>query len=129
MAQNNVEVLPGDTIVVPAAPIVYVLGEVIKPGGYILNSTTGVSLVRVVAAAGGPTRLASTGGTKMLRRTPDGLQQVPVKLKDILKAKAPDIPVQADDIIYVPNSRLKTVLNTGQLLTSLGTAAIYNAAF
>jgi polysaccharide export outer membrane protein len=129
LAQNNVEVLPGDTIVVPAAPIVYVLGEVIKPGGYILNSTTGVSLVRVVAAAGGPTRLASTGGTKMLRRTPDGLQQVPVKLKDILKAKAPDIPVQADDIIYVPNSRLKTVLNTGQLLTSLGTAAIYQAAF
>jgi polysaccharide export outer membrane protein len=129
LARNNAEVLPGDTIVVPAAPIVYVLGEVNKPGGYVLNSTNGVTLVRVVAAAGGPTRLASTGGTKMLRRTPDGLQQVAVKLKDILKAKSPDIPVQADDIIYVPSSRLKTALNAGQVLTSVGTAAIYRAAF
>jgi polysaccharide export outer membrane protein len=85
--------------------------------------------MQAVAAAGGPSRLASVGGTKMLRRTPTGLQEVRVRLKDIMHAKAPDVPVQAEDIIFVPNSRIKTALNGGQLLTALGTAAIYQGAF
>lgn len=125
MALSNVEILPGDTLVVPTAPIVYVLGEVNKPGGYILNSVNGVTLLRVVAAAGGPTHAASVGGTKMVRSTPTGLQELQVPLKKILHAKAPDMPVQADDIIYVPSSRIKAVLNAGALATSLGTVALY----
>src|SRR5438445_3247135 len=108
MASRNVELLPGYTVVVAKAGIVYVLGEVGKPGGYVLNSTGGVTVLRVIAAAGGPTHVASVGGTKMLRRTPNGLQELPVPLKELLHAKVADIPVQADDIIYVPTSRLKT---------------------
>lgn len=126
MAQSNVEVRPGDTIVIPAAPIVYVLGEVGKPGRYVLGSgINGVTVLRVVAAAGGPTRDASLGGTKMLRRTPTGLQQVPVPLKKIINAKAADVPLESDDIIFIPNSRFKEVLNGGALVTSLGTTALY----
>jgi len=125
MALNNVEILPGDTVVVPAAPIVYMLGEVSKPGGYVLNSINGVTLLRVFAAAGGPTHAASVGGTKMVRRTPSGLQELSVPLKNILRAKAPDMPVQADDIIYVPSSNVKAFLNASSLITSLGTLAIY----
>jgi polysaccharide export outer membrane protein len=129
LSRVNVELLPGDTIVVPKAGIVYVLGEVLKPGGYVLNSTGGVTLLRVVAAAGGPTRAAAVGGTKMLRRTPNGLQELPVPLKDLLRAKVADIPVQDEDIIYVPSSRIKTALNAGALLTTLGTTAIYRVPF
>jgi polysaccharide export outer membrane protein len=125
MALSNVEILPGDTVVVPPAPIIYVLGEVNKPGGYILNSTNGVTLLRVFAAAGGSTRTASVGGTKMIRSTPSGLKELQVPLKNILRAKAPDMPVQADDIIYVPSSRIKEVLNVGALATTLGTVALY----
>jgi polysaccharide export outer membrane protein len=125
MALNNVELQPGDTVVVPAAPIVYVLGEVTKPGGYVLGASGGMTVLRVVAAAGGPTRDASLGSTKMLRRTPNGLQQLPVPLKNLLHAKTPDIPLQADDIIFVPNSRLREVLNAGALATTLGTVALY----
>lgn len=124
-ALSNVEILPGDTVVVPAAPIVYVLGEVSKPGGYILNSTNGVTLLRVFAAAGGPTHAASLGGTKMVRRTPSGLQELQVPLKNILRAKAPDMPVQGDDIIYVPSSTIKTILSTGALVNTLTSVAIY----
>lgn len=125
MAQNNLDIQPGDTVVVPAAPIVYVLGEVSKPGGYVLGSGGGVTVLRVVAAAGGPTRDASLGGAKMLRRMPNGLQQIPVPLKKLLHAKAQDIPLEPDDIIYVPNSRMKEILNGGALATSLGTVALY----
>jgi polysaccharide export outer membrane protein len=126
MAQNNVDVQPGDTVVVPAAPIVYVLGEVAKPGGYVLGSgSNGVTVLRVVAAAGGPTRDASVGKTKMLRRTPNGLEQVPVPLKKIISAKAPDVPLEPDDIIFIPNSKLKEIVNGGALVTTLGTTALY----
>ena len=59
MATSNVELQPGDTVVVPKAGIVYVLGEVTRPGGYVLNSTGGITVLQVVAAAGGPTHLAS----------------------------------------------------------------------
>jgi polysaccharide export outer membrane protein len=129
LSRVNVDLLPGDTLVVPRAGIVYVLGEVSKPGGYVLNSTGGVTLLRVVAAAGGPTHSAALGGTKMLRRTPNGLQEIPVPLKDLLRAKVADIPVQADDIIYVPSSRMKAMVNAGALISTLGTTALYRIPF
>jgi polysaccharide export outer membrane protein len=129
LSRVNVELLPGDTVVVPAAPIVYVLGEVTKPGGYVLNSKTGVTLLRVVAAAGGPTHDASVGDTKMLRTTPSGLNQLQVPLKNIMQAKAPDMPVQAEDIIYVPRSRIKAALSPGMLLNTVASVAIYRVPF
>ena len=125
LPQVDVELQPGDTVVVPRAGIVYVLGEVTKPGGYLLNAAGGVSLLRVVAAAGGPTQSAALGRTNMLRRTPSGLQASPVPLKKLLRAKAADIPVQADDIIYIPSSRMKQVLNSGALVSTAGAATIY----
>ena len=125
MAHGNIEIHPGDTVAVPAAPIVYVLGEVGKPGGYVLGSGGGVTVLRVVAAAGGPTRSSAIGGTKMLRRMPNGLKEIPVPLKNIMRAKAPDIPLEPDDIIFVPNSRFKEAINAGALVTSLGSVALY----
>jgi polysaccharide biosynthesis/export protein len=125
MAQSNIDIEPGDTVVVPAGAIVYVLGEVGKPGGYVLGSGNGVTVLRVVAAAGGPTRDASLGGARMIRRTPNGLQEVPVPLKNLLRAKTADIPLQADDILFVPNSRFKEIVNASALVSGLGTAALY----
>ncbi len=125
MAQNNIDIEPGDTVVVPAGAIVYVLGEVGKPGGYVLGSSSGVTVLRVVAAAGGPTRDASLGGARMIRRTPTGLQEVPVPLKKLLRAKTADVPLQPDDILFVPNSRFKEIVNASALVSGLGTAALY----
>lgn len=125
MARNNIELLPGDTVVVPKAEIVYVLGEVNKPGGYALNSSGGLTVLQIVSAAGGPTHLASVSGTKMVRRTPTGLKQIPVPLKDLLSAKVDDIQVEAGDVLYIPSSRVKTALNAGALLSSAGSAAVY----
>jgi len=115
---------PGDTVIVPKAGIVYVLGAVNKPGGYIINSD-GETVLRVLAAAGGPTQGAAEGGTKMLRRTPTGLRELPVPLKKLMHAKTMDISVQADDIIFVPTSRMKQVLNAGALASVATTVAIY----
>lgn len=125
MAQSNVEIEPGDTVVVPTGAIVYVLGEVGKPGGYVLGSGNGVTVLRVVAAAGGPTKDASLGGARMIRRTPNGLQELPVPLKNLLRAKTADVPLQPDDILFVPNNKFKELVNAGALVTGLGTVALY----
>ncbi len=124
-AKANIELQPGDTVVVPKAGIVYVLGEVSRPGGYALNSNGGVTLLQVLAAAGGTTQLASLSGTKMVRRTPSGLKEIPVPMKELLHAKTADLRMQAGDIVYVPSSRVKSALNTGALVSSAGAAAVY----
>jgi len=61
----------------------------------------------------------------MVRSTPNGLQELKVPLKDILHAKEPDMPIQTDDVTYIPSSRIKAALNAGALATSLGTVALY----
>jgi polysaccharide export outer membrane protein len=126
MAGNNIELQPGDTVVVSEAGVVYVLGEVSRPGGYVMNSSGGVTVLQVIAAAGGPTRMASYGGVKMIRRTPDGLKELPVPLKPLLQAKVADMPVQAGDILYVPNSKAKAALaSANSIVTTAATTSIY----
>ena len=127
MARRNIQLSPGDTVFVARAPVVYVLGEVNKPGTYVLNSTGGMTVLRLVAAAGGPTREAALGGTKMVRRNASGLQQLPVPMKDLLRGKTADIPVLGDDIIFIPTSKMKTVIATSTIVaSSAASAAIYH---
>ena len=94
MATSNVELEPGDTVVVPRAGIVYILGEVNGPGGYVLNSTGGITVLQIVAVAGGPTHVASAGKTRLLRRTENGFQEQRIDLKKLLRGKAHDVSVR-----------------------------------
>jgi polysaccharide export outer membrane protein len=129
MATSNIDLQPGDTVVVPKAGIVYVLGEVTRPGGYVLNSTGGITVLQVVAAAGGPTHVASAGKTRLLRRTENGFQEQGVDLKKLLRGKAHDVPVRDQDILFIPSSGIKTALNAGALVATASTAAIYHVPF
>jgi polysaccharide export outer membrane protein len=125
MAASNVDLKPGDTVVVPKAGIVYVLGEVTRPGGYVLNASGGVTVLQVVAVAGGPTHVAASGKARLLHRSGNGFQEQPINLKKLLRGKAHDVSVQNDDILFVPSSTLKEALNAGALVATASTAAIY----
>lgn len=125
MAASNVELQPGDTVVVPKAGLVYVLGEITRPGGYVLNSTGGITVLQVVAVAGGPTRLASAGKTRLLRRTENGFQEQRIDLKKLLRGKAHDVSIRDEDILFVPSSAIKEALSAGALVGVAATAAIY----
>lgn len=127
VAASNVDLQPGDTVVVPRAGIVYVLGEINRPGGYVLNSTGGITVLQVVAAAGGPTHLAAYGKTTLLHRTASGFQEQKIDLKKLLRGRIQDVSVQNDDILFVPTSGVKSVLNASALVAAAGTAAIYHA--
>ena len=129
MAASNIELQPGDTVVVPKAGIVYVLGEVTRPGGYVLNSTGGITVLQIVAAAGGPTHVASAGKTRLLRRTESGFQEQGVNLKKLLRGKTGDVAVHDQDIVFIPTSGVKSALNASALVATAGTAAIYRVPF
>ena len=129
MAASNVALQPGDTVVVPKAGIVYVLGEVTRPGGYVLNSTGGITVLQIVAVAGGPTHVASAGKTRLLRRTENGFQEQQIDVKKLLRGKAQDVPVRDQDILFIPTSGIKTAINSASLVAVAASAAIYHVPF
>src|SRR5208282_2845251 len=101
--ESNIRVFPADTIVVRKADIVYVVGDVGRPSGLLMNAS-GLTVLQAVALAGGTTRTAKLSGVKILRKGPEGMIETPVPLKKIMQAKAPDLSLQADDILIVPSS-------------------------
>jgi polysaccharide export outer membrane protein len=122
----NLELQPGDTLRVERAGIVYVLGDVSKPGGFVMDHDN-VTVLQALAFALGPTRTASLGHARLLRKTANGFQESPLPLKKILTAKADDPVLRADDIVYVPSSATKTTMQYGLqgILSSAAGAAIY----
>jgi polysaccharide export outer membrane protein len=129
MAASNVDLQPGDTVVVPRAGIVYVLGEVTRPGGYVLNSTGGITVLQIVAVAGGPTHVASAGKTRLLRRTENGFQEQQLDVKKLLRGKAHDVSVRDQDILFIPSSLIKEAMNASALVGIAAGAAIYRVPF
>jgi polysaccharide biosynthesis/export protein len=106
--QSNIAVLPGDTIIVRKADLVYVVGDVGRPSGFLMDSAH-VTVLQAIALAGGTTRTANLGGARIIHRGSGGLSETPVELKKILRAKAPDVTMQADDILFVPTSATKVL--------------------
>jgi polysaccharide biosynthesis/export protein len=104
--ESNVPVLAGDTIIVRKADVVYVVGEVGKPSGMLMENGR-LTVLQAIALAGGTTRNAKLGAARIIRKGPNGMSETPVELKKILEAKAPDLPMEADDILFVPTSARK----------------------
>jgi polysaccharide export outer membrane protein len=123
----NVEVFPGDTVIVSRAGVVYVVGAVAKPAGFVMENNEKLTVLQVVALAGGTLRTSSLKGTKILRSTADGMQEIPIPLNKILEAKARDPYLEAQDILFIPNSAGKqAAITAAQAAVAVATGlAIY----
>jgi len=99
----NVEILPGDTISVPRAPIIYVVGDVARPSGLLVDNGS-LTVLQALALAGGTNHTAKLSGVRLLRKGPNGVVETKIEIKKMLEAKAQDVPLQADDILFVPVS-------------------------
>jgi polysaccharide export outer membrane protein len=110
--QDNIEIMPGDTITVPRAPIVYVVGDVGHPAGFLVDNGS-LTVLQALALAGGTNHTAKMGGTCIIRKGPNGMTQTKLPLKKMLEAKAPDQTLQADDILFVPLSGARVAAATG----------------
>ncbi len=120
--QSNVEVEPGDTIIVSRAGIVYVVGDVNRPSGFLIEDAS-LSVLKALALAGGGTRTSALSKTRILRQTPTGVQEIPVNLKKVLYAKAPDMALVKGDVLFIPGSPGKAAAyRTADAAMSLSTA-------
>ena len=99
--EGNIPVFPGDTIFVQKADVIYVVGDVAKPSGIYVDREN-LTVLEALALAGGPTHDAKLNGARIVRKGPTGTTETPVELKKILQAKAPDIPLEPNDILFVP---------------------------
>ena len=120
--QNNVEVQPGDTVIVSRAGIVYVVGDVQHPSGFLIEDNS-LSVLKALALAGGSNRTASLNKTRILRQTPNGIREIPIPMKKILYAKAADVPLVKGDVLFIPGSSAKAAAyRTADAAVALSTA-------
>jgi polysaccharide export outer membrane protein len=104
----NVEVLPGDTITVPRAPIIYVVGDVGRPSGLLVDNGQ-LTVLQAIALAGGTNKTAKLGDARILHKGPAGVVETKLQIKKMLEAKSPDVTLQADDILFIPVSGARVV--------------------
>ena len=122
----NVEILPGDKILVPKAGIVYVLGDVGKPGGYPMQNNSRLTVLEALAMAAGVNKTASESRARVIHNANGQYQERDLPLKDIQQGKAPDQLLEADDVIYIPFSFGKNILmGTNSIVAATSSALIY----
>jgi polysaccharide biosynthesis/export protein len=112
---NNFRICANDVIVVPRAKLIYVIGEVRKPGGFVLRDKETVSLLEAISMSEGLTRTAGPKNARILRAQAGQTQrqEIHVNLNEVLNGKAEDLKLRPDDILFVPDSKPKTAAARG----------------
>lgn len=114
--RNNVAIYPGDTVTVPMADVIYVVGAVKKSGGFALSATReSVSVLQALALAEDLKSTASKSQAMIIRRGQNnaGRQEIALDLNKILQGKSPDVVMQPNDILFVPESAGKKAFHRG----------------
>jgi polysaccharide biosynthesis/export protein len=130
---NNIILQAGDIVTVPHAGIVYVMGAVGRPGGFVLaNDRAQMTTLKMLALAGGLNLTAKSNRAVIIRRDRQGQQhEQVVDLQKVVERKAEDVRLEASDILYVPDSKAKKVLyRAAETAVGIGTGvALYRVAY
>ena len=110
-SNHDPELRPGDTVEVSRAGLVYVVGDVIRPGGFAVDPSQKLTVVQALALAWGPSQNAALNKAVLIREQKDGRTITRLNLKRLLRGQDPDEIVRDRDIIYVPESTAKNLVN------------------
>ncbi|HWN99353.1 MAG TPA: polysaccharide biosynthesis/export family protein [Blastocatellia bacterium] len=118
---------PGDIVNIPIADVFFVAGEVNAPGSFPLSE--GTTLRQAVALSQGLTMNAASGSCVIFRQdqATGQRQEIPVDVAAVMKGKGEDVTIVANDIVIIPNSKMKTIGNS--VLKALGTGAIQRGVY
>ena len=103
----NVVIRPGDIIRVPSqdAGVVYVMGQIARPGVFTVPGDRALTLKQLIAASGGLAGLAAPRKVDFVRRIGDDMETtVRLDLKAIFDGSEPDIFLKADDMVNIGSS-------------------------
>ncbi len=129
ITDNEVQLEPGDTIVVQRAPVIYVMGEVSKPGGFVMDRGK-ISVLKGMALAGGPLR-TSAHNLLIVRASDSAMKPTMVNLDRLMRGKSPDPILESGDILYVPSSLLRTAAQVAipGIVSSVTGAIVYSQLY
>lgn len=108
---HDPELEPGDTVLVSRAGLVYVIGDVVRPGGFAVDPVQGLTVVQALSLAWGATPNAATGKAILIRDQTGGRTLTTLNLKRMIHGQDPDEPVRDRDILFVPDSTAKNLVN------------------
>ena len=129
VASSDVRIYPGDTVIVPRAGMAYVLGDVARPGGYMMRDNGSMTVLQAISEAQGTTRNASLKRVLLLRKSGDTTETIPIQLKAIQRGQQPDQHLTNGDILFVPTNGLKSFgESTAAIMASISGAALYAVA-
>lgn len=124
--QANPVIQPGDTVIVQKSGIIYVLGDVHRPGGYLIDNNEQLTLMQALSLAGGNTITSKIRDVRLIRKMKAGKEEITLNLKKVYEGKEADITVADGDILYVPSSTIKTFIYQGfSGLSSAASTAVY----
>ncbi len=119
--QRATRVNPGDTVFVSRASVFYIVGNVAKPGPFSMPAGQPINVLQAISLAEGTQRATADNKASIIRATPDGPKTIPLDIKKIYKNEAPNLELQAADILVIPRSGLKALLDTTIPLASAAT--------
>jgi polysaccharide export outer membrane protein len=108
---HNPELAPGDTVQVSRAGLVYVIGDVVRPGGFPVDPAQGLTVVQALSLAWGPSQNASATKALLIREQKGGRTLTTLNLRRLLHGQEPDQAVHDRDILFVPDSQAKNLWN------------------
>ena len=108
---RNPELAPGDTVLVSRAGLAYVIGDVVRPGGFAVDPVQGLTVVQALSLAWGATPNASVSKAILIRDQPGGRTLTTLNLRRMIRGQDPDLAVRDRDILFVPDSAAKNLMN------------------
>jgi polysaccharide biosynthesis/export protein len=130
-AQENPVILPGDTVVIDKAGIIYIMGDVGRAGGFLINNNEHLSLLQAITLAGGWTKTSALSKVILIRKVPEGREEVKLDLSHIVHGVQADIKVANGDILFVPSSigKIFAYQGIGATLQAAEQAVVYGAVY
>ena len=121
--EQNLIIQPNDLVYVPPSDVFFVAGEVRAPGQFQLRD--GTTLRQAISLAQGTYFKSATNKGIIFRQDPatGKLNEIPVDIGAVMSGKLDDVAIMPNDVIMVPNSRVKTI--SGALLTAMGTSLMW----
>jgi len=110
-ADHNPELSPGDTVQVSRAGLAYVIGDVVRPGGFPVDPVQGLTVVQALSLAWGPTQNAGATKALLIREQKGGRTLITLNLRRMIRGQDPDQPIYDRDILFVPDSVAKEMWN------------------
>ncbi|HTW45528.1 MAG TPA: polysaccharide biosynthesis/export family protein [Acidobacteriaceae bacterium] len=125
---SNIQIKPGDSIQVLSGQRVFVAGAVKSPGAFDLKGDQRLTIANLMALTGGWQPDSDPTKAVIVRQNPGGQRQViPVNLRKIMDRKEHDVALEANDLLYVPGDRGKTVGLA--VVKGVGTAALWATGY